>query len=127
MILPSGMGVRAKVTLLSADRSQSISLELVVDTGSLLTWIPEEAPLRLGIQPSRSRRFRTIDGSVIERRIGDCRVVCEREESYAPVVFGHPEDASVLGVTALEILGLELKPHNQTLKRVDASLAYATV
>jgi aspartyl protease family protein len=127
MMVPSGMGiVRAKVTLLSADRSRTESLELVVETGSLLTRIPEEIPVRLGTPPTRSRRFRTIDGSVIERRVGDCRIMCEGEESYAPVVFGLPGDASVLGVTALEVLGLEVDPHNQTLKRVDAFLAYAT-
>ena len=127
MMVPSGMGiVRAKVTLLSADRSQTESLELVVDTGSLLTWIPEEILVRLGTQPSRSHRFKTIDGTVVERRIGDCRILCEGEESYAPVVFGRSGDASVLGVTALEVLGLEVDPQNHTLKRVDAFLAYAT-
>ena len=127
MMVPSGMGtVHAKVTFFSADRTRSETLELVVDTGSLYTWIPEETAARLGIQSMRIRRFRTIDGSVVERHVGDCRIRCEDEESYSPVVFGRAGDASVLGETALEVLGLEVDPPNRRLKRADSFMAYAT-
>jgi hypothetical protein len=60
------------------------------------------------------------------RTVGDCRVRCEAEESYVPVVFGRTGDASVLGATALEVLGSEVDRQNHRLRRVDALLAYAT-
>ena len=42
------------------------------------------------------------------------------------MVFAGPGDASVLGVTALERLGLEVNPSTGTLRKVDAYLALAT-
>jgi len=127
MMVPGGMGtVYAKVTFFSEDRTREETVELIVDTRSLFTWIPEELIGRLEIRPTRVRRFRTIDGSIIERPVADCRVRCEDEESYTPVVFGRPGDASVLGITALEVLGLEVDPQNHRLKRGDAFIAYVT-
>jgi predicted aspartyl protease len=126
-MVPSGMGtVYAKVIFLSDDRTREEAVELIVDTGSLFTWVPEGLMSRLGARPTRTRRFRTIDGSVIDRPVGACRVSCEGEESYIPVVFGRAGDASVSGVTALEVLGLEVDPQNHRLRRVDAFIAYAT-
>ncbi len=126
MMVPGGMGtVYAKVDVLSVDRTRKETVEIVVDTGSLLTWLPEEMMVRLGVSSVRTRRFRTIDGSVVERPVGDCMIECEGETSYTPVVFGRHGDACVLGVTALEVLGLEVDPQNHRLKKVDAFLAYA--
>lgn len=126
MMMPSRMGtVHAKVTIVSTDRVQREVIELVVDTGSLFTWIPEEVLSRLRVPRSRTHRFRTIDGSLVERPVADCLIECEGEESYTPVVHGREGDASVLGVAALEVLGLEVDPQNRRLKRVDAFLAYA--
>ena len=127
VMVPNGMGtVYARVTLRSPDRTVSEVLDLVVDTGSLFTWVPEQVATRLGVRPGTTRRFRIIDGNVVERSVGDCLVECEGEEGYTRIVFGQVGDASVLGVTALEALGLQVDPQTHRLQRVDATLALAT-
>ena len=127
VMVPNGMGtVYARVTLRSPDRTVSEVLDLVVDTGSLFTWVPEQMATRLGVRPRTTRRFRTIDGNAVERSVGDCLVECEGEEGYTRIVFGQVGDASVLGVTTLEALGLQVDPQTHRLQRVDATLALAT-
>jgi len=118
--------VVAKVRISSADRVRAQALELIVDTGSTLTWIPAEVLEGLGHQPVGRQRFRTVDGSTVERPVGDAPVECEGQRGFVGVVFAGPGDASVLGVTALERLGLEVNPSTGTLRKVDAYLALAT-
>jgi len=58
------------------------------------------------VRPRRVRQFRTIDGGIITRGVGVATVRCEGFEGDAEVVFTEEGDAQVLGVTALETLGL---------------------
>ena len=118
--------VVAKVRISSADRLGAQELELIVDTGSTLTWVPAEVLEGLGHQPVGKQRFRTVDGSTVERPVGDAPVECEGQRGFVGVVFGGPGDASLLGVTALERLGLEVNPSTGTLRKIDAYLALAT-
>lgn len=119
--------VRAKVTLSSMDKTRVEELELLVDTGSFLTWIPETMAIRLAIEPSENRRFRTIEGNVIERPVGDARIACQGRQAITIVVFARPGDAHVLGVYALEGMGFEVDPTTRTLRKVDAFPAYASL
>ena len=122
--MPPTMGiVHATVNLFSPDRVRSETVRLVVETGSVLTRIPEDTAERLGLQPQETMRFRTIDGMIVERPISDCFVECQGLRGYVPVVFARKGDAHVFGVTAMERLGLEVDPQAGTLKRVDAYLA----
>ena len=118
--------VVAKVRISSADRFRARELELIVDPGSTLTWVAAEVLEGLGHQPVGKQRFRTVDGSTVERPVGDAPVECEGQRGFVGVVFAGPGDASVLGVTALERLGLEVNPSTGTLRKIDAYLALAT-
>jgi len=114
----------AKVRLYNPhDLSRCLDLELLVDTGSTYTWVKRGRLEKLGIRPMGRRRFRTIEGRVVEREIGEAIVECLGERATCIIVFAEEDDVEVLGVTALENLALEVDPVTKQLKKAEAVLA----
>jgi clan AA aspartic protease len=109
---------RARVVVKSLETGASREVELVVDRGSVFTWISRSVLEELGVRPRRVRRFRTVDGRVVARGVGVATIVYEGCEGDVEVVFAEKGDAEVLGVTALETLGLEVDPVTGKLKYV---------
>ncbi len=103
--------------------SRFLELELLVDTEGTYTWIQHCKPENLGIRPISRRRFRTIEGRVIEREVGEAVIECLGERATCIVVFAEESDVEVLGVTALENLALEVDPVTKQLKKAEAILA----
>lgn len=124
---PTPMGiVRASVTVFSPDLSRREELDMIVDTGSFLSWVHEEILTRLGHRPSEVRHFRTIEGAPIDRPVCEAKIECEGRRASTFVVFARPGDAQVLGAYSLEGLGLEVDPSARALKTVDVYLALVT-
>jgi len=105
------------------DLSRCIEQNLLVDSGSTYTWIKHETLESLGIKPMARWRFRTIDGRVIEKDIGEAVIECMGEKATTIIVFAEKSDAEVLGVYALEGLRLEVDPVTKQLRKVEALLA----
>ncbi len=99
------------------------SVKLLVDSGSTYTWISKDVLGQLEIKPKGIRRFKTIDGRLLERYIGETIVECMGETATTTVVFAEESDAQVLGVHALEGLGLEVDPITKELRKAEALLA----
>lgn len=70
-------------------------------------------------------RFRQVDGSVFERRVGLVKIHVAGTEGYDEVVFGEPNDITLLGVDSLEAMNLRVEPVAEQL--VDAGPAPAAV
>ncbi|MEM2896391.1 MAG: aspartyl protease family protein [Candidatus Bathyarchaeia archaeon] len=98
-------------------------VKLMVDTGSTYTWVSKELLSKLRIKPDRKRDFRTIEGKIIKRLAGMGIVECMNERAPTIFVFAEEGDAEVLGVHALEGLGLEVDPTTKELRKVKAVLA----
>ncbi len=113
----------ASIRIYSETAKRSKELRLLVDTGSAFTWVPRELLRRLGIRPMGVRRFRTIDGRILEREVGEATLEFDGERATRILVFSKKGDAEVLGVDALEGLALEVDPVNKTLRKVEAFLA----
>jgi len=62
----------------------------------------------IGIRPLERRVFTLANGERIERGFGGAIFEVEERRGHAPVVFGEKEDKCLLGMTALEALGLEV-------------------
>jgi predicted aspartyl protease len=62
------------------------------------------------------------NGTRVERRTGIATVEYDGRVAEVPVAFGEPEDASVIGVTTLELLGLEVDPVRQQIRPTDLLL-----
>ena len=82
--------------------------DVMVDTGSEYNWIPRAILEALGIQSVRIDRFETADGRVLERAVGFALVSAGGRTMASVIVFGEPDDMTLLGAIGLESLNLRL-------------------
>src|SRR6185436_11063821 len=94
---------------------------VLVDTGSELSWIPSPILESLGIERNAKWRFRQANGAVLERWAGSAFVHVVGKRAADEVVFGESTDMVLLGARSLEGLNLRVEPANRTL--VDAGPA----
>lgn len=104
------------------DLDRCAQVELLVDTGALSSFVPRGVLEELGIPVQFRRAFRLANGQMIERDVGGAFFRWNGHMTVAPVVFGEPGDEPLLGVTALEGMGLEVDPTTRTLKPTDSLL-----
>lgn len=104
--------------------SNCLDLELLVDTGSMYTWVNWRNLERIGVKPMTTYRFKTIDNRIVEREIGEAVIECLSERAATIVVFVKEGDAEVLGAYSLEGLRLEVDPVTKRLRRVEALPAF---
>ena len=93
----------------------------LVDTGATDCLVPREHLESIGIVPEGQRIYGLADGSEIRMDIAVARVEFMGEFVGATVIFGDADAEPLLGVTALESVGIEVDPHNQTLTRLPAT------
>jgi predicted aspartyl protease len=89
--------------------------DVLVDTGSELTWIPRFVLDELGIPAERRYRFVVADGRVLERDVGYAIVHVEGVATADDVVFAEPEDLILLGARSLEGLNLRIDTRSRRL------------
>jgi predicted aspartyl protease len=105
------MGIFRTTVELAPLRDQNKRHELrdmMVDTGSEYTWVPRTLLEVLGVAPTRTERFETADGHIIEREIGFAMVFVSGRASPTIVVFAGDGDLTLLGAVALEGLNLRV-------------------
>jgi predicted aspartyl protease len=81
-------------------------IEVLVDTGSELTWLPAERLATIGIGPRRKRTFHTATGDRVERDVGYAVLCADGHETIDEVVLGEKGDLSLLGVRTIEGFGV---------------------
>ena len=80
--------------------------QLLVDSGSEFTWVPEAMLKKAGIQVvKKDVAFVMANGQTITRSIGYAIVRAEGFETVDEVVFGQSGDLSLLGSRTLEGFG----------------------
>ncbi len=92
----------------------------LVDTGATDCLVPRQHLEAIGLKPTGYRVYELADGSEVRLGIAAAQVEFMGEFVGATIVFGEPEAEPLLGVTALESVGIEVDPRNQTLKRLPA-------
>ena len=100
----------------AADQARGIDAEMLVDSGAIFSVVPADELLGLGIAPEKTERFSLADGSSVTRQVGIARFEVAGRSGGAPVIFGEPGDAWLLGVLSLESLGLLLDPFKRELR-----------
>ena len=98
-----------------------IEVEAIVDTGAIYSVVRRDILEQLGVKPVERRRFRAF-GGYVERDIGEVGMVLMGRRRVVPVIFGEDGDPVVVGVTALEIFGLEVDVVRGTLKEAELLL-----
>lgn len=90
-------------------------VEMVADTGATLTMIPESIADSVGIVRQGRVTVRLADGRTKEIPMGNAEV--EIGEDRAPIrVLVASEGVALLGLTALETLGLKVNPVDRRLE-----------
>jgi len=88
------------------EESVTPAIEVLVDTGAEMTWLPAELLGNAGITPRRKRTFQTATKQIIERDVGYAILRADGYETTDEVVFAQPTDLSLLGVRTLEGFGV---------------------
>ena len=97
------------------ETSRSAEVDLIVDTGATLSWVPREIIERLGAPRLRRRPFLLAEGRTIERDTVGAVIKLDGSEANVTVVVAEPGDGHLLGATTLETLGFAVDPVNQRL------------
>ena len=91
-----------------------------VDTGATDTLVPKQHLESIGLAPKSHRSYGLADGSELRLGIAGADIEFMGESTYGTVVFRDGNAEPLLGVTALESVGIEIDPHNQTMKKLPA-------
>jgi predicted aspartyl protease len=120
------MGLTYAEVRVLGKQGRSKTFNLLIDTGSLFTWIEGGALKELGIEPKidAKKRFRTIEGREILRDVGEATLELAGETATRILVFAENGDTNVLGVDSLEGLGFEVDPVAHKLKKLESFAAY---
>ena len=92
----------------------------MVDTGATDSLVPRQHVEAIGIRPEGQRTYVLADGTEIRMDIAVARIELMGEIVGSTVLFGDEKAEPLLGVTALESLGIEIDPLNQQLKKLPA-------
>ena len=104
-----------------SELNRAEGIELLVDTGSMLSVVPRPVLERLGIVPAGRRPFRAF-GGIVERETGSALMEYDGVRAGVGVIFGEAGDPLLLGVTSLESLGYQVDPVAGKLKPTEMLL-----
>ncbi|HVS20520.1 MAG TPA: retroviral-like aspartic protease family protein [Pyrinomonadaceae bacterium] len=94
--------------------------DFLVDTSATDSLAPESELRKAGIQPVGRTAYELASGRVEEDSFGLAEISFMGEITAGRVIFG-PDDAEpILGVTALESVGITIDPTNRPLRRLPA-------
>ena len=93
----------------------------LVDTGATDCLVPRKHLESIGLRPRTQRIYGLADGSEIRLDVTGGEIQFMGETTWGTIVFGEDEAEPLLGVTALESVGIEVDPRNQTLTRLPAT------
>ena len=111
--------VKIKARISNAKRTRSKEIELVADTGAIYTGIPEDILEELEVKKTSKRKFKFASGKVKELPIGEAYIEIAGEGVTSIVVFLPKNSTPLLGVTTLELLGLQVDPVTGELKPLE--------
>lgn len=92
----------------------------LVDTGAVDCYVPGNRLREIGLAPDGKRTYELADGSELMLDIAVAKIEFMGEIVGVTVIFGDDDAEPLLGVTALESVGIEVDPLNQRLKRLPA-------
>ena len=99
--------------------------DMLVDSNSLLTWVPRSMLEELGIRKEKELSFQTADGRILRRDVGFAIVRVGERDAPDDVVFAEAGDRIVLGARSLS--GLNLRGDAPNSQLVDAGPIVAAV
>lgn len=94
--------------------------DFLVDTGATDSLAPAAELRKAGIQPVGQTAYELANGRLEEYEFGLAEISFMGEVTAGRVIFGPDNVEPLLGVTALESVGITIDPATRTLKRLPA-------
>jgi clan AA aspartic protease len=111
--------VKVKLRNLSSPNG-AYEAEFLVDTGATDCLVPAAELNKIGIKPIGSTAYELANGTIQEYPFGLAEIVFMNEITAGRVIFGPDDVEPLLGVTALESVGVIVDPASRILKRLPA-------
>lgn len=103
-----------------ADPSRCWRGPFLVDTGAIDSVVPRQYLESIGVVPGGQRAYQLADGRQTRMDVAVAQIEFMDEFVGGTVVFGGAGAEPLLGVTALESMGVEIDPQNQELRKLPA-------
>ena len=103
-----------------AQQGEPFEAEFLVDTGAVDCLVSGEALRKAGVKPEGKSVYELANGQPVEYEYGFARVSFMGSQTVAQIVFGPPDAEPILGVVALENVGVTVDPVSKTLRRLHA-------
>lgn len=94
--------------------------DFLVDTGTTDSMAPGSLLKAVGIKPAGKTAYELANGELVEYPFGIVTIEFMGELTAGRVIFGPDNCEPLLGVTALESVGIMVDPASKTLKRLPA-------
>ena len=98
----------------------SYEADFLVDMGATDSLAPAAELNKIDVQPVGRNAYELANGVVVEYPFGLVEISLMGEVTAGRVLFGPDNAEPILGVTALESVGIVIDPSNRTLKRLPA-------
>ena len=103
-----------------ADPSRSWRGPFLVDTGATDCVVPRQHLEAIGVTPDGQRAYALANGRQARMDVAVARIEFMDDLVGGTVVFGKADSEPLLGMTALESMGVEVVPRNQELRKLPA-------
>jgi clan AA aspartic protease len=103
-------------------RANTLTLDLLVDTGATWSLISAEAARSLGVSPTETRPVKTADGRRLDLPLTEVRFTIDSRSLTTPCLIGAADAPALLGAVTLEAFGLAPDPGQKILVPVTGLL-----
>ena len=111
---------RVAVRLRSFSSNDFYQSQFLVDTGATDSLAPASELKKIGIKAIGKMAYELATGTIVEYEFGLAEISFMNETTAGRIIFGPENVEPLLGVTALESVGVTIDPTNRTLKRLPA-------
>jgi clan AA aspartic protease len=94
--------------------------DFLVNTGATDSLVPGAELRKIGVQPVGKTVYELANGAVEAYEYGLAEIFFMGEVTAGRIIFGPDEAEPLLGVTALESVGITIDPASRRLKRLPA-------
>lgn len=92
----------------------------LVDTGATDSLVPSAELKKIGVKPVGKQAYELANGKVEEYAFGLVEIAFMDEVTAGTVIFGPDSSEPILGVTALESVGITIDSASRTLRKLPA-------
>src|SRR5687767_15050355 len=113
--------IHVTTTLRASEKSRKkFEADFLVDTGATDSTAPASGLTKAGIRRRGRMAYELADGSTVEYDYGLAEIEFMGELTSGRIIFGPNGSEPLLGVTALESVGIIVDPTSRRLKRLPA-------